>query len=109
MTFKEFLQREFTAGVSISQMNPNTLGARAVNKELKSQMPTRLLRQTGKTSVGRAMQGMLGTGRPALPTPERGPSIKSNLDQKPRRYNTEPRFKQVKSPLGLLNQQSSAT
>lgn len=106
MTFKEFLQLEFIAGVSVSQMNPTTLGARAVNKEIQAQMPTKVMRQTGKTSVGRAIQGMLGTGRPALPAPEQGPTLKSNLDKKPRKYNPEPRFKKVKSPMGLLGQQS---
>lgn len=104
MTFKEFLQLEFTAGVSVSQMNPVTLAARAVNKELQDHMPTRVMRQTGKTSVGRALQGMLGIGRPALPTPEQGPTLKSNLHQKPRKFNPEPRFKKVKSPMGLLGQ-----
>jgi hypothetical protein len=108
MTFKEFLQREFTAGVSVSQMNPGTLGARAVNKELKSQMPTKLLRQTGQTSVGRAMNHMLGVA-PPLPKPTMGPSLKSGLERKPRKNITEPRFKQVKSPLGLLRQQPSST
>lgn len=109
MTFKEFLQLESmplqtcnTAGVSISQMNPVTLGARAANKELKDHMPTRVMRQTGKTSVARALQGMLGIGRPALPTPEQGPTLRSNLDRKPRKFNPEPRFKKVKSPMGLL-------
>ena len=103
MTFKEFLQLEVESGVSISQMNPNDQGARAVNKELQGSMPTSVQRQTGQSSVARALNKMLGQKAP-LPATQAGPSLKSSLDQKPKSFKAEPKFKQVKYPLGVLSQ-----